>query len=93
MVNIENFPVMKGMCLTCPFRHEHEGQIEIADMVRERCMTEASQICHHPWLHNKNEDHLCRGARDFQLQVFHGMGVIEAATDEAWSKKREELAI
>lgn len=89
--DIRNFPVMKGMCKTCPFREEHEGQIEIANMVRNRCLTEASQICHHPRLHGKKEDHLCRGARQFQLQVFFRLGVIEAETDAAWEEAWKQM--
>lgn len=56
-------------------------------------MREASQICHHPRLHGHTETHLCRGARDHQLVVFHRMGVIDAPTDEAWAAKRKELGV
>lgn len=47
---------MKGKCPTCPFNKNENGRDaapEIADMVRRRCLTEASQICHHPRLHGK----------------------------------------
>lgn len=89
--DITHMPVMKGMCSTCPFHEQHIGQIEIADMVRKRCLTEASQICHHPRLHGKKETHLCRGARDFQLMIFHRLGVIDEATDEAWERALQQL--
>ena len=92
-INIGNFPVMKGMCKTCPFKEEHVGAVEIANMVKARCMTEASQICHHPALHGKKETHLCRGARDYQLKIFHRMGFIDEPSDEAWDNKRRELGI
>lgn len=92
-INVKNFPVMKKMCPTCPFRHEHEGQIETANMVKARCMTRASQICHHPSLHGKKQDHLCRGARQFQITMFYRLGIIDAETDEAWVKAREELGV
>ena len=36
---------------------------------------------------------LCRGARDIALKLFKGMGFIDAATDEAWNKKCDELGI
>jgi len=61
-------------------------------MIRERCLSEASQICHHPILNGKTETHLCRGARDFQLEIFHRLGVIESETDQAWDKKKHELS-
>ncbi|MGZ8172984.1 MAG: hypothetical protein ACXWT8_07160 [Methylobacter sp.] len=79
-------PVMKGRCPTCPFHEKNDGQIELANMVRDRCLTKASQICHHPRLKGKKETHLCRGARDFQLQVFYRMGFIRSETDEAWQE-------
>lgn len=85
---------MKGKCPTCPFNkggNGREAAPDIADMVRHRCLTEASQICHHPRLHGKKEDHLCRGARDFQLEVFHRIGLLETPTDEAWKKKMQEI--
>ncbi|WP_157198337.1 MULTISPECIES: hypothetical protein [Methylomonas] len=87
-IDISDFPVMAGRCPTCPFHEQNEGQREIANMVRERCVTAASQICHHPRLHGKEETHLCRGARDFQLQIFHRLGVIDEPTDQAWDRAK-----
>lgn len=87
--DISNFPVMKSECPTCPFKKDENGRErspEIADMVRERCLTRASQICHHPALKGKKQDHLCRGARNFQLNFFYRLGVIKEPTDQAWDK-------
>lgn len=92
-INISGWPVMKSKCPTCPFNKEENGRDavpDIADMVRRRCLTEASQICHHPRLHGKKEDHLCRGARDFQLEFFHRLGLLDIPTDEAWENKAQE---
>jgi len=85
---------MRGKCPTCPFNKDengHDAVPDIADMVRRRCLTEASQICHHPRLHGKEEDHLCRGARDFQLELFYRFDFLETPTDEAWEKKMQEI--
>jgi len=90
MTNISSFPVMKSKCPTCPFHEAHEGQVEIANMVRERCLTQASQICHHPHLHGRKETHLCRGARDYQLEIFHRLGFLSEPTDENWERMRDE---
>jgi hypothetical protein len=73
---------MKSKCATCPFGPN--GDQRLRAEVELRTMTEASQICHHPRVHGKKETHLCRGARDHQLQVFHRIGMLESATDEAW---------
>ncbi|MBE0438090.1 MAG: hypothetical protein IBX56_20105 [Methylomicrobium sp.] len=86
--DISNFPVMKKKCSTCPFHEAHAGQVEIANMVRERCLTRASQICHHPRLHDKEETHLCRGARDYQLQIFYRMGFLSKPADEEWERMK-----
>lgn len=90
---IKDFPVMKKKCKTCPFHEQDESQIRLANKVRIQCMTVSSQICHHPALYDKPEDSLCRGARDYQLDIFYKLGTIEAPTDEAWQKRREELNI
>lgn len=91
--NIKNMPVMAGRCQTCPFGEP--GGLDrcqrTADMVRARCLTTASQICHHPRVHGKKETHLCRGARDFQLQVFHALGFPQEPTDEAWQLKLDSI--
>lgn len=94
--NITGWPVMKIKCLTCPFNKDERGRDavpDIANMVRLRCLTEASQICHHPRIHGKKEDHLCRGARDFQLEIFNRIGFLKASTDEAWENKIKENKI
>jgi hypothetical protein len=51
-----------------------------------QAIIEASQICHHPLLSGKKETHICRGARDFQLEIFYRLGVIDSPTDEAWKQ-------
>ncbi len=94
--SISGWPVMKGKCPTCPFNKSENGleaSPDIANTVRSRCITEASQICHHPRLHGKKENHLCRGARDFQLDIFHRLGLLETPTDEAWEKKMLEISV
>ena len=90
-VDTSKWNVMASRCSTCPFNDN--GVNEIRQMVERRCLTQASQICHHPSLHGKKETHLCRGARDFQLRAFAAIGFLEAPTDEAWDKKRQELGV
>ena len=62
---------------------------ELVAKIQQRCLSEASQICHHPRLQGKAETHLCRGARDFQIEIFYRLGVLDAPTDEAWRQKWE----
>lgn len=90
-IDTSTWKVMPTRCPTCPFNAD--GVKEIRDMVANRCLNEASQICHHPSLHGKKQTTLCRGARDLQLRVFAASGFIEEATDEAWDKKRKQLGV
>jgi hypothetical protein len=88
--NSANMPVMKRQCATCPFRTDERGQYDdprLVSKIQHQCLNQASQICHHPSLEGKPETHLCRGARDFQLTIFYRMGIIDAPTDEAWSRR------
>ena len=77
-----NMPVMQAQCATCLFRPEIEQNDPAAlTGVRSRVLTIGSLHCHSTgW---PNGTHLCRGARDWQLQVFHRLGFLEVPTDEA----------
>lgn len=60
-------------------------------MVEDRLL-QVSQTCHSTGvLHGKLDTHICRGARDHQIQILFRLGFLEAATDEAWDKKRTEV--
>jgi hypothetical protein len=84
-------PVMRRQCATCPFREGADR--ELRHRIEERVLTSASQTCHHTGtIHGREDTHLCRGARDHQLQFFYRLGVIAAATDAAWKKAQAKLA-
>lgn len=83
-----NLPTMPTKCKTCPFRDENKCT-GVAESVTKRVLSSGSQICHSTgW---PKGTHLCRGARDVQLDVMHKLGVIESPTDAAWEAKRKEL--
>ncbi len=84
--NITNMSLMKSMCATCPFGPN--GDQHIRCMVEQRVLTTTSQLCHssRPAM-NKPDTRLCRGARDWQLQIFHRIGWLDAPTDAAWNEK------
>lgn len=92
LIDIRNMAVMAKRCPTCPFGAEGQPdrRPEVANRVRERVIMQASQVCHHPRLSGGKETHLCRGARDFQLMLFHRLGAIDEPTDRAWSQKLAE---
>lgn len=91
---INNFPVMQKECSTCPFKKNEDGKNQnpkLVARIQQQVLQESSQICHHPRLSGKDETHLCRGARNFQLQIFHRIGFLEAPTDVAWKAKNQSL--
>ena len=88
MIDVTTFPVMLERCATCPFNEG--GDRHLRQTIEARSLN-VSQTCHHTGaIHGKPDTHLCRGARDFQLQMFFRMGFLSAATDEAWEAKRKE---
>lgn len=89
---IRNHPVCKDMCPTCPFRkgspHSYLAR-DLAHSAREL----GSRICHSTGSNAINRrtgkrEHICRGARDIQLNYLHRLGAITAATDEAFNAER-----
>jgi len=93
---IADFPVCAAQCSTCPFRVDASGRHpdpQLVSRIQLRCLTEASQICHHPRLQGKPETHLCRGARDYQLQIFHRLGLLDTPTDAAWERAISQLKL
>ena len=92
-MDITNFPVMPNKCETCPFRFNNQGRHpdeRLVARVQQDVIANARQICHHPRLLGKPETHLCRGARDFQLQVFYRLGYLAEPTDECWEQIRNQ---
>jgi hypothetical protein len=87
--NVKGWKAMKAQCATCPFRNDPE----LAARVLDRTLFKAAQICHHPTLHGKPQTHLCRGARDVQLQCLYRMGLIDAPSDNAFERKSRELGV
>ena len=91
--DISNLPVMKKQCMTCPFRTDERGRHldeRLVAKIQMCVLTESSHICHHHKLVNRPESHLCRGARDYQLEIFYRMGLLAEPTDRCWSKTRRQ---
>ncbi len=91
-----NMPVCKTMCKTCPFR-AGSPYAHLEPTLREAAMTEG-RICHSTGSNAINKktgkpSHLCRGARQIQLQLMHRLKVIAAPTDAAWNAKRVQMGM
>ena len=92
LLQITNLPLRETMCATCPFK-AGSPYADLAPMLALSSLSDASRICHSTGangIHKRTgkEPHLCRGARNVQLEAMFALGVIEAATDEAWNKER-----
>lgn len=94
-------PIMRAMCATCPFRKGSEIA-RIAGDLAHSALTEASRICHSTGGNDlvipaekiySQEPHICRGARNVQLDVFYALRMIDAPTDEAWERACERMGI
>lgn len=91
------YPIRQTKCGTCPFRVDSPYAALAADITMS-ALTEASRICHSTGsngIHRRTgvKPHLCRGARDNQLQVMAAMMVIGAPTDEAWNEARVRIGM
>lgn len=57
-------------------------------------LNDANVRCYHVAFLGKAEQKICRGARNFQLHIFHVLGVLDHPTDIRWadtlSKVREQ---
>lgn len=83
-------PVMAELCPTCPFLDD--GDLRMRARIQNQVLTDASQTCHHSGGLANRDTHLCRGARDFQLQIFHRMGFLAEPTYECFRETSELLA-
>jgi len=62
-------------------------------------MSDASRICHSTGSNNAINErtglppHICRGARDLQLQMMYAYRFISSPTDEAWNEARVKIGM
>lgn len=88
-----NLPVRATKCPTCPFRPGSKYEYLRANLELS-ARTDASRICHSTGkdnaIHKRTglPEHICRGAREIQLEQFAAFGMIQAPTDEAWNEAR-----
>jgi hypothetical protein len=91
-----NQPVRLTMCATCPFRPGSKYEYLRADL-EFSARTSASRLCHSTGANNAINrrtgfpEHICRGARDVQLEQFYIMGLLSEPTDESWNDNREKF--
>lgn len=89
--------IMPIMCGTCPFRPGSKYANLVGDLAAS-ALTNCSRVCHQTGSNAINActgkpPVLCRGARNVQLEFYHAIGFIKAATDEAWDEKCREMKL
>ena len=76
----EPLPLMPEMCGSCPFSTS-EKRIRLAPQteahIRAYLLEGISHLCHHAQLTQEAGEptHTCRGGRDYQLTMFHRLGL------------------
>ena len=77
--NIEGLKLRKSQCKTCPFLRDNQEMLssERWGDIYKYLLEGVNHICH------STGKHVCRGGRDWQLNVWFNMGMIEEATDTA----------
>ena len=80
-------PVQPAMCSSCPFRTDGRA-IDLAPgrlaEIQVSLIHAKTHECHHDALHSRPERHMaCRGGRDYQLTIWHRLGLIAEPTDAA----------
>lgn len=88
-MSVDNLPVMKTNCATCPFRaHPSRAgwlDTQLANKIIVQNGLNASHPCHEPQLYSKAPSHFCRGHRDQTLQILFYKNWIVEPTDEAFA--------
>jgi len=89
--NCAGMPVMLARCKSCPFGMPPSDSLRRSIEAR---LMEVSQTCHSTGVvYGKPDTHLCRGARDLQLALFHRIGFLAEPTDAAWAAKAKEVGV
>jgi hypothetical protein len=90
-------PVRATKCMTCPFRHG-SPHADLAPLLALEAM-KTNRVCHSTGGPNAittitgAKAHICRGAREVQLEAFAAMGFIKEPTDAEWNRRRAESGL
>ena len=87
-INAGDLPIMKKHCKSCPFKTNDFGvwqNVELANTVISRTLFKAQQICHGTEGENRKPTHRCKGAFDYNDEIYKkvlGIGF------EEWKSKQ-----
>jgi hypothetical protein len=86
--DISDYKVNRDYCETCPFKPDETGNYQDPELATEIIKTRllsSSHICH------TTDTTICRGMRNFHLQIFHQIGFLDEPTDTAWERARNTI--
>lgn len=84
--------VMKRCCKSCVLHPDPEKRIKLGEGRLEDIMVDAihgvNQICHHS---QEGRNTICRGVRDYQIDIFYKIGLIPERTEESLLSTMERV--
>ena len=82
--------VRKNQCKTCPWRPKSPLNHTVPE-IAQKAITEHNHYCHNEQLEGRTPTILCRGTRNYQLKIFHKLGVLAEPTDDCWKETLKSL--
>lgn len=79
-------PCQKTMCATCIFREDgaalplRPGRLA---EIQAYLIQGQAHLCHSGPVAGRSADRICRGSRNYQLMIWHRLGILPEPTDEA----------
>ena len=82
-MEIKGARINSTKCKSCPFR---EGGLDLGVTRINEIMTYLVAGVNHFCHSDKTERTICRGGRDYQLEIWHRVGILDHPTDDALGK-------
>ena len=80
----------KKQCVTCPFREDgYKISVGELDRIHAMLIEAGHHLCHS----DETNRTICRGAREWQLEIWYRMQLIKAPTHEALIEKLNSLGV
>lgn len=76
-MNASDLPIMAAHCKTCPFKPDKDGRwrdVGQANIVQERTLFKAHQICHGTEGPARQANFRCKGSFDANMVIYERMG-------------------
>ncbi|MCC3459788.1 MAG: hypothetical protein EAZ73_09065 [Oscillatoriales cyanobacterium] len=86
--DLRTYPVQNKPCKTCPFAGETPLILPESDLVMfyKNLLGNGQHFCH-----SANNQKICRGGRNIQLQWLYLIGMLDEPTDKAFDETMNEV--